>query len=345
MKFFKFFLILSIFLLVPSVFAESSDSGSVTIEINDSASGSGDTTSTPDASYAIIKRYLCGNGYINQKEECEFDNQCSENYECFSCQCLLVFPEIDESIPDMNIIFDHNVSKSLPYENLLNLFEQIEIPFVHGIARTIDSENSLTLLKNIKIIETDDSGTKSYKTIFSLTLSNFSNKNTGKIEIAEKLESFINIYKVKADKKLFLLDDFFGFRIENVKPKEKLEIKYFIEQKIDEKLLLENVLPATMKEFVFDENLINKILCTNVNCDDSNLCTTDSCSFGNCIHKIVPNLTPCGPGLSCFDGECIYLPLQDNAPFNLPPIVFSVFSLASIFLIIHFLRRILGFLI
>lgn len=48
----------------------------------------------------------------------------------------------------------------------------------------------------------------------------------------------------------------------------------------------------------------------NVNCDDSNPCTGDSCNpeTGTCTHSIVAENTVCGPNMVCKSGQCTIKP-------------------------------------
>jgi hypothetical protein len=56
----------------------------------------------------------------------------------------------------------------------------------------------------------------------------------------------------------------------------------------------------------------SKDLCrqNNVNCDDSNPCTTDSCTpaTGECTHSIVSDETSCGANMVCKSGQCTLKP-------------------------------------
>ncbi len=44
--------------------------------------------------------------------------------------------------------------------------------------------------------------------------------------------------------------------------------------------------------------------CAGKSCDDTNPCTTDTCSAGTCSNTAVADGTPCGTGLSCTTGTC-----------------------------------------
>ena len=57
--------------------------------------------------------------------------------------------------------------------------------------------------------------------------------------------------------------------------------------------------------------------CANINCNDNNACTDDSCSNGNCVN------TPktCPDGQSCSEGNCVSMnpPSQTSSPINCIP--------------------------
>jgi hypothetical protein len=61
--------------------------------------------------------------------------------------------------------------------------------------------------------------------------------------------------------------------------------------------------PAVVSSIEVKEEV--KDLCANINCDDANPCTVDSCSDGKCIYVPQPDETSCGFGMVCKAGKCV----------------------------------------
>lgn len=55
----------------------------------------------------------------------------------------------------------------------------------------------------------------------------------------------------------------------------------------------------------------NQVLCQNVNCNDKNPCTQDSCSQGVCSNKVLIDGTSCGIKEVCKLGQCVSDKKQD----------------------------------
>ncbi len=275
---------------------------------------------------------LCGNGILNKGEECEFDSECSNGFECFSCKCSEIQFISDDNKPVTRTIFDFNVSEKMSYENLLNLFAKLELPFIHGFARTIDARKLLKITKNIKILEYLDSEKNvSYQTIFTLKYKNDSIFKIENLELSEKRASFIQSYsEIYSNKGMYLISpNFFGFKINSLKPGNELTIQYSLNKFVEPSILMQSTLPVSMIKNQ------GEVLCEQIQCNDSNPCTVDSCSVGNCVYKVLQDGQFCGLGLSCFNGECV----EKKEPVNIlfSPYFFAMmllgFSLVGIHLI------------
>ena len=68
-------------------------------------------------------------------------------------------------------------------------------------------------------------------------------------------------------------------------------------------LTMENNLTANVPSIKVPQEIVD--LCANVNCDNENFCTIDSCTDGICTHVNVTDGLSCGDNDECKNGQCI----------------------------------------
>lgn len=160
--------------------------------------------------------------------------------------------------------------------------------------------------------ETNSSGKESFSTSITITVSNTSGKTLKGVKVVEQIPKSVAQDASEITSNLnfrVLLDDpIVEFTVPELLDGEEVNLSYSVAAKVTETQVNEFALPVTAD---FTEEETNS--CSGVICNDNNLCTSDSCSGGNCIFAPVSDGTVCGFGKVCNSGNCV---AQETTPTN-----------------------------
>ncbi|MBI4210039.1 MAG: hypothetical protein HY544_00840 [Candidatus Diapherotrites archaeon] len=95
--------------------------------------------------------------------------------------------------------------------------------------------------------------------------------------------------------------------VEELKPGQEAKFQYYVTSLADKSIA------ANFDTFVKNQSVptVNAqvketaAMCLGVDCDDSNICTEDSCIEGQCYHAPREDGLNCGEGMSCKAGQCV----------------------------------------
>ncbi len=172
-----------------------------------------------------------------------------------------------------------------------------------------EASKKFSVKRSVEAGKTVVGSSTSYSTTFTLEVSNTTGnawKNVKVVEVipksvaksAKKEISSSMIFTVLKD------DPVIEFTVDDVAPNSTASVSYSVNY-WNKTSLADFSAPA-----IAGEEQVNA--CASVNCDDSNPCTVDSCSGGECSHSNADEGTACGANGECREGECILSSLVEG---------------------------------
>lgn len=175
----------------------------------------------------------------------------------------------------------------------------------NAIEKATEALSKTSIGRNFEVTKsTDDSGNESFTTVVELVVSNTTGKMLRNVKVIEEIpkQAVENASNIATSTVFTVLksDPIVEFTIDTLDAGETRSIKYrFDDQISDEEIALFSM--PFVSDFLEDQPVLT---CAELNCDDGNSCTIDSCETNRCLNIPAPDGQSCGIGLVCQQGNC-----------------------------------------
>ncbi|HZX20596.1 MAG TPA: hypothetical protein VFF13_06330 [archaeon] len=170
-------------------------------------------------------------------------------------------------------------------------------------ARAALSETNVQ--RNIEVVKETENGKTTFTTIIELVVQNNSWKDLENVTVIEEIPKQVleNANNVKSAVEFTILnsDPIIAFEFGSMNAGDTSSVKYSIDKQVSESDI-ELFAPAFVSGFA---EIQNSLTCSELNCDDYNPCTVDSCENSRCFNVPKQNGESCGTGMVCRSGECV----------------------------------------
>lgn len=260
----------------------SEDSVSITIALP-SITSSGSNPACSEVGFYCSENQYCPGTLVSAADTSSCCN--------VQCQTISFSGSGSSSTPKFVLFFDKNIFDF----NLLSMpLEEFGLKDFKG--KVFDS-NSITFNRKLKT----ELVSGKYKNSFTLSVSNTSNSSISNLFVIEFISKSpeISPYFIESDsdftvKRTDPAIKFFAGTLLSGETK-KIEYYYYSETLFQKKYF------DSVEEPIAHSPEID--LCERISCNDSNLCTIDSCIEGKCVYENLEKIS-CGQGMECIEGKC-----------------------------------------
>ncbi len=273
------------------------------------------TSNCPSDCIAVCGDEICtGNeSSVTCPQDCVLgcgNTVCEETESCSVCP-------IDCNV--CNFTKEETISKTEFSEQPTNLL--IEELLSESNFSQSEINNALQIADEIKvkrIVEIEkkstDEGWTSFETIIKLSFSNNGNTELKNVKVIEQIpkDLALNSSQIIADFPFIVLkeDPIIQFEIFSIEPNSTATVSYLISKPtkiLDDTIQLFSApVILSLKKVEFNEPTIDCTL--DINCNDNNTCTRDSCLNNKCVFSSSEDGLVCGFGKECKRGICTEVP-------------------------------------
>ncbi len=205
-----------------------------------------------------------------------------------------------------------------------------------AIERASDAGSITSTQRKAEVIKETSNGQDTFVSKFTIKVTNTSSEKLKNVKIVEQIPKSVasNASEIVSNYRVRILkaDPIVEFTVDELGAGEDAEVSYAVERQVDEQALSEFKAPVVSSVLLSEAT---NDLCADKSCNDTNLCTVDSCSDGTCFFTPVVDGTICGFGKECRSGNCVQIQVSNGqqAASEKSPLNFTVLVVALLVIV------------